>query len=600
MTHLPSVSHVAPRALALASLVVLTLHTPELEAAPASAAAPTPLEPLAQKDGKKKAPKGTHRNTRFGFQFKHPKKWNNIAIKTEEEWLAAKYVSDAEYFYTDPNLGYTMSHAPELHVMAFPLDIMKEGGTKVDEDEKDGEKVITITFNNPYKDYDDFLRRTFRGGGYYLDKDEEVEIKGVKVTKLTYKVEKLAQSGPKTISTWIYHTEDVDYAVQVVGLTKHWKTIEKKIKPVRQTFTLIERDGPIRHSGATSGQITISRLSLNEGTPKERRSKAVDSERTIHERAIGKLPDTGWEHRRKKRVLMLTSADKKWSDRVQSHANNLLDWLDKNYGFLGDGAYMRAPIVRVCKDFDETLAYAAGIDSGGNGGYTSIDQELITWWDDGGWSGRAIDRLNSQLYRYWMSENNMSLQTAMPGWIESGLHDLIVGVRMDKRKPTWKIDYWDVDRFRLAVRAGDADQPRELFLMTSKEYLNFDSSGGGVVGGADGYFNRSAQASMLINYLASPKMSRKGNSKKLLDTYLRNMVTVIAQVEEERKSELDRARGKVKDEEDEKDYAKARRRIFTRHEKDLLQRTFDMTFADWSDRDWKNFTKGFYDAYGAK
>ena len=33
--------------------------------------------------------KGFYVSTRYGFELREPKKWNRIAVKTEEEWLAA-------------------------------------------------------------------------------------------------------------------------------------------------------------------------------------------------------------------------------------------------------------------------------------------------------------------------------------------------------------------------------------------------------------------------------------------------------------------------------------------------------------------------------
>lgn len=552
----------------------------------------TSLEPaaaVAQKD-KKKAPKGVHRNTRFGFEFKKPKKWSNIAIKTSEEWLAAKYVSDSEYTYTDPDLGYTSNHAPEIQVIVFPLEIMKKADTEVDESEEDGEKKITITFNNPYRDYDDFLSRTFSGGGYYESEDPvKTEINGVKVTKLTYAVDKLARTGPQTISTWIYHSEDVDYAVQMIGLTKHWKKIQKSFKPVRQSFKLIERDGPIKHSGATSGQITITRLDLSEGTPKERQSKAVSSEKVMHEKAIAKLPAEGWKHKKDKRVLVLSSADKTYTNRVQKHTNNVLDWMDKEFGYLAEGSFLRAPIVRVCKNIDEAAAYTAGVESGGYGGSWQISDELVTWWDTSGWTGRAIDRLNDQICRYWMLEKNFALSSAMPEWIDNGIRELITTARMDSRKPEWRRDQWNISQFKESVRGKRAGKPREMFLLTTKEYRDVDNY--------EAMADRWAEGALLINYLASPDIRRSRQSKGLLQKYLTNMMTVVEEVEKESESALKRARKKLKGEDGEKDYLEARREIFQRSEKDILQRTFDLTFVGWSDDDWEDFTKDFYGAF---
>ena len=52
-------------------------------------AAPEPV-PLLLQDIKK----GSHANRKFGFSSAPPKGWNNIALKTDEAYLGAKYTSD--------------------------------------------------------------------------------------------------------------------------------------------------------------------------------------------------------------------------------------------------------------------------------------------------------------------------------------------------------------------------------------------------------------------------------------------------------------------------------------------------------------------------
>lgn len=542
---------------------------------------------VVQKDKKeRKAPKGHHFDTRYGFQFKQPKKWDNIAIKVEEEWLAAKYVSQSEYHYYDKEIGRGYSHNPEVSVIVFPHKVMKEK-TKVDESD-DGDKV-TFTIKNPYKDYDDFLSRTYSGGGYYKSAEEEDEINDLKVTKLTYLVEKLTSSGPQTISTWIYHADDADYAVQIVGLTEHWKKVKSSSKLVRSTFKLIERDGPLSHSGNTADGVTFSRLGLSGKDKKENKSNAQKSEKVMHERAIAKLPPKGWEHSKKGRALTLFSAEKKFSNRVERHTNALLDWLDDSFGFLGADAYMREPIVRICKNIDEAAAYTAGVSSGGYGGTWNIDDELVTWKGGGGWTGNAIDRLNSQIYRYWMLEKNFALSTAMPEWIDIGLENLVKNARMDNRKVDWRYDASVINAIQTAKHYDTVIPIQELFLMTSKEFNEAQKD--------DQSVNPWAAGAVLINYLASPEIRRHRLAKGLLENYLRNMVTVVDEVEKEAKKELDAARRASEKNDDEADYIARRRAIFAEKEKDLLQRTFDLTFGEFDESDWKALNKSFLDTY---
>lgn len=568
------------RTLLLTSVTVAALAA--LPAPPAHAAPASPSAPALQRD-KKKAPKGYHQDTRYGFKFKKPKKFDNIAIKVEEEWLAAKYVSEKEYSYHDKDTGGTSLHAPEVLVIAFPHEAMKRR-SNVKED-KNGDEV-TITFENPYRDYDDFLTRTFTGGGFYKDTEEEDEIDGVKVTKLTYKVEKLARTGPQTISTWIYHSEDVDYAVQIVGLTKHWKAIEKAVKPIRNTFELIERDAPLKINSNLGITLKTGRMNLDIADKKEAKSVAVKSEKVIHERAIAKLPDEGWDHKLKGRVLTVFSADKKYADRVQRHTNKLLDWLDDEFGYLGGSAYLRKPIVRICKDRDEAAAYTAGVNSGGGGG-RFVGDELTTWWDSAGWTGYGTDFLNRQIYQYWMLEKNFRLSTAMPEWIDVGLRRLVEQARLDARKPDWRYDAGLISYSKQLVREGKSLHIRDLFLFTSEEFSKRYGTEG----------NPFTDGALLINYLASPEMRRHKLAEDMLEDYLRAMIDVVEELEKKQKRKLDAARAQAKRGDGDREYTALRRQIFKEMEKELLEKTFEAAFGDMSEKDWETVNKHFRDAF---
>jgi hypothetical protein len=577
---LPALPFALAFALAPALLVAAPLATATALAAPPAVIASAPV--FQDQD----SPKGVHKDSYYGFSLKHPKKWSNIARKTNEQWLAAKYVSDKSYSYTDKDVGYTVNHTPELQVIVFPLEVTKKGGITEDEKEIDGEKVTTFKITSPYRNYDDFLTRTYTGGGYYLSDQEEDEIDDIKVTKYTYTVDKMARSGPQTIETWVYHTEDVDYAVQLVGLTKHWKKIAKIFKPARQTFEIIERTGSLAHSGETSDTAIFRRVDLSGATPKERKSKAVASESSIHEAAIAKLPPDGWESKKSKRTLVITSADKRYSKRVQSHVDNLFKWLDSEFGFLGTDAYMRAPVVRICATQDEAAAFTAGTSSGGYGGFWNISDELLTWDDTSGWTGYAIDNLNSQAYRYWMLEKNFELSTAMPDWIDLGLSAMIQNSRMDSRKIDWRFQNYTVERFRNAIRDGKATPVKEIFLRTTKEFRKSDKEG-----------DPFAESAMLINYLASPEIRRHPLAKGLLKSYLENMISVVEGVEKDSDKALDAARKKATGDDGDKVYGAARKLIFASSEKKILQKTFDLTFGSWDESDWNKFQDAFYSAF---
>ena len=551
---------------------------------PAVSAAPAVPGPIATVQKRKKAPKGYHQDTRYGFKFKQPAKFKNIAVRVREEWLAAKYVCTQQFTYTDSETGGTANHYPEFMVIAMPHSAMNEG-TEVSKDEDGKESVIKIS--NPYRDYDDLLKRTFQGqGGFFLAEDPvETEIDGVPVEKRTYRSDKLSRA-PLTIDAWIYKTEDVDYVVHVIGLTNHWESVDKLVKPLRNTFELIEKDAPLRITSALETQFRLGRLSVDVEDKREARSAAVKSEKVIHEKAINKLPDD-WNHKLSGRVLTVYSSDKKFANRVQKHANNLLDWMDENFGFLGGGTYLRKPIIRICRDDAEYFAYLAGINVGNGGGYLYVGEELVTRWDSDGWSGASVNRLNNQIYDYWMQERNFDLKTALPQWIDTGLERLISNSRHDSRKPDWRFDVDLIVYGKTLERSGNTIDLKDLFKMTEKEMNELQQ------GDSKPHF----EGWLLVNYLSSPEIKRHKLAEGLLGTYLRNMQKVVKEIEKEQKRKLDAARRQASKGDGEREYAALRRQIFEKMEKELLQRTFDLTFSDFSDSDWKDLNAHFRKAF---
>jgi len=583
------IAFVAAAAAIAPSATTLPSASPLATPGPLAASAPASL-PLVQKDKKdRKAPKGYCANFQMGFKFREPKQWENIALKVDEEWMGANYVSEKAYTYHDKDIGYTVNHQPELKVIVFPHEVTKRKRVEKEENE-DGDTVVW-TISNPYKDYDDFLKRTFAGGGYYLQDEEEDEEAGVKVTKLLYNVEKGARQGPQHIQTWIYHAEDADYAVQLIGLQNHWREIERRTKQVRATFELIERDGPLKNSGMVSGGLKISRLDLEEKDEKERESTAKMSEEAIKQQAIDSLPEEGWEHFEEDRVLVVHSCDDDWAERVAKHTNNLFEWLDDNFGYVGEDVYLREPVIRICKDLEEARYYSAGISSGSGGGGFDMDDELLTYWDSAGWTGGAIDWYNRNAFNYWILEKNFDLATSMPLWIRNGISSLVETARLDTRKPDWRYDSSNTMALKNAIYYETATPVKDMFLMTSKEFDEKSKENREM--GTSPY----AEGAMLINYLASPEIRRHRLAKDLLEDYLKNMMVVIAEIEKEQERELERYRKDVKDEGDEKEYRQRRAQLFEKMEKELLQRTFDRTFEDWDDRDWENLTEHFHRAY---
>jgi len=530
-----------------------------------------------------------HRDARLGFQFRPPRGWRSIPLKTDEAWLAAKYLSDKTYFYTDKVQGYTFEHTPEMLCISFIEENLER--KKIEEVEiEDGVEVKTTTISNPYKDYEDFLERTYQGGGWFVDAKEEGEHKGIKVTRYDIKVEKLARTGPKRIVTWVFHTAGIDFAMQVEVLETEYAKLKKPIDAMLKSFEAIERSGEsLGRSAFTPDSIRITRRERNAKDPAERRSVRQKSQKADQERAIAALP-SDWKHESHGNVLVLNHQQDDWSKRLGEHAQALIAWLESDLAYFGEGEYARGPIIRVCKDEDETMAFTRGVRSGTSSGYAYVGpgEEIVTFKDTAGWIGWQVGFVNLRLMLNWMLERDEDLANALPTWLRGGLDDYVEGARLDGRKLDFRVDNFNRDNARLAVSQDRATPPREIMRFSREE---FESSGGEASGQT--YWNRRAEAGMLVRFLMSKEASRCKQAKGLLESYVRSLSQVVAEVEKKGLEEQDKEPPKTEEEEEER--AKERANRWKEREREILDQTFERTFGAWKEADWEKFHKAYFD-----
>ena len=150
---------------------------------------------------------GYYSNDRWGFKVRTPKGWKSVALQSNERWIASKHLG-RQKLEAKKSEFYAAGH-PEMWVIGFPHGVQR--GAKISEE--DGKTTITI--KNPYKDYKDLLKQNprFLGGGYHFTKEEETEIKGIKVTQYEIVVDKMV-SAPYRVVAWVYHFKDADFAIE--------------------------------------------------------------------------------------------------------------------------------------------------------------------------------------------------------------------------------------------------------------------------------------------------------------------------------------------------------------------------------------------------
>lgn len=516
-----------------------------------------------------------HEDTRLGFKFKPPKEWTAVPLKVDENWQVAKYLSPREYIYNDPQ-GWTWEHRPQLVTIAFPAAVIEK---EVEVDKKD-DKTTRITILNPYKNYEDYLARTYSGGGYYVAEEEQGEIEGVAVRKLEIKVEKLTYNGPKRLMTWIFDTPEIDFAVQIEMLETAYPKLKKELETTLKSFRVLPRAKDAA-AEVSAKDLELSPWAWSDLSVFDRRLRRQDQERFLHERAQKNLPE-GWTAKKLGRFLVLNRSDDRCAQRMVERGEALIGWLEAQFPFVGPDEYVRAPILRICKDWEEQNAVSSGT------GWSTWWLEIVTHDDKGGaasWQGQYF---NWRVFELWFQERDRDVFFAFPPWLSQGLRDTAEDSVVSKGKVEFRTDSWERDQLRTRSRAGALSKPRDLMRLSSTAFWEKRDWG------------MSYEAEALVRFLLSPAAQRNARTKDVLPSYIQRLKSVVEEIKAEEKGAQDAAPvdadAKPKTEEEEAARFKAEATRWKDREQRVVDQAFERTFRDWSDKDWADFEKAYFAA----
>ncbi|MBI5434132.1 MAG: hypothetical protein HZA52_14965 [Planctomycetes bacterium] len=528
-----------------------------------------------------------YENPNFGIKLRPPKGWTQMPQQSSEEWQVVKYLSDKTYFWTDKAGGWTFEFKPELTVVAFVTEVTRQKA-EVERKKEDGKDTITILLRNPYKDYLDYLKRTYSGGGYYVSDEKDLELEGVPVHVYEIKVEKLARGGPKRIVTWLYKQPEVEFALQIEVFEDSYPKVKGLMEDAFKSFRLIPRTG-----GGLPGATTGEKLVVEDTTkltPKQREKRRRGSERKAQEKALKTVPD-GWDSFRTKRFLVLYHTDEKFARRIAGQAESLFAWLEATFPFVGPDEYVRCPVLRICKDSDEYNAYWTG---GISFSFGDRAPEVVAYNDQTGFqTGWAVERLNQELSDFWFHERDSQLAAAMPTWLVSGLLETLGNARCDKTtgKMEFRADEGGRDEVRQIVRSGTALRPRELIRQTSEDFMG--RSG-------DQYRSSRWQSGAWVFYLTAGAGAKDAKTKELLSLYIRNLKQVVVDREALARSGDKTTPEAPKTEEEEEARFKERSTLWRQRQKELLDETYERTFRSWTDKQWDAIEQAYFKTLGVK
>ncbi len=519
---------------------------------------------------------GWHEDSRCGFKIKPPKDWEQVPLKVDEGWQVAKYLSKREYFWTDKEDGRTRTHKPQMTAIAF-VERVEEEEPDADE-EGDDDEVTIIVLKNPYANYKDYLKRTYTGGGYYISAEEAATVNGVEVTQLEIKVERGSYDGPKRIATWVYHLEGLDLAVQLEVLETEWDKLKRTVLGTLKSLKTIPRTGELPGNESLSEKV-LTYFEMDRLSDADRRIKRQQLEERLHERARADVPE-GWTAEDMGRFLVLNHCSEKVARRMVERSGAVLDFLDERFPYIGRDEYVRRPILRICKDWDEENSYRRG----GDGWFSLNDLEIVTHDDQmgsvGSWKGEWLSR---RVVYLWFTDRDRDLFWAFPNWLRQGFENSFANALPKRKKLEFRKDDWDRDELRQRVREGAATPPRELIRMGQEQF--FGARGGG-------FWDRQREAGALVRFFLSGEARKSSKSKNVLDDYIKNLKLVVDRIDEDKGEGKSKKKPQTEEEEDE--YFRKRRAAWKEKEREILDEVFERTFRSWSDKDWAAFDKVYF------
>ncbi len=511
----------------------------------------------------------SHEDKRLGFKIYTPKKWASIPISSDEGWIVAKYLSPKPYFFTDKSLGWTYEHKPELAVVAFLSEKYKEDSV-VEEKDADGNlKKITFKFTNPYKNYADYLKGTYSGAGFFIAEEVEETVGDYLVTQYLIKVEK-GSNGPKRIMTWVYHTPDIDFAVQMECFESAYPKLKNDIQKTLRSFEEIPRtEGTVSKTGVTGGEITFSSKEMTvEERAKDRKSKETVSRET----AVESLTE-GWEFEEIDPFLILNHTNDKQAKIWAERGTAIFNWCEDRFPYLGKDEYVSKLVLRICEDMDEAIAFSPFR-------WTSRRPlEVVVYKDDVGVGSWQHMEVNEVLLGHWMRHKNPSLYFDMPNWMKFGLEYIVRYSKPKGKKLELRASDWENMGLREEVKAGTARTPREIFLADA---------------GVLSEENFPYEAAALMRFLLVGAGSKNRLTKGILEDYFTNLQLVIAAIDEE--EDGGEKQKEATTEEEEEARFKARQARAKENADRVRDETFAATFGSWSDKDWLQFEKLYFKA----
>lgn len=514
---------------------------------------------------------------RYGFQMRIPKDFREIPINMDEKWVIAKFL------YKRPLEAKRewAERTPELRVIVFPdVDVKHVAAARQKQKKKLAKgqggktKVINILehLQNPFRDYHEYLRENYKKGGWFVKEEKKTRVGGLPALYKFIEVEEKMGSGVKsTLFAWEIDYGDATYVVQLEVLKDHDHKFKGEMRKSLASFEKTPRTEALRPTLTAGTQPSEERkaesAAKKELSPNERR---VAREKDLA-RAISKAKESmtsGWKSFQSGPFTVFYSTSLRFAKRVAKQANLMWDWLNKNFGYVGEDHSVGA-IIRVCKNDREANAY---MDTSTRSGYGLTSREIVLADDkDWGFNDYGSGRLNQRMLSQFLRDKNPRLWWALPPWLDWGMGLYIDSLKMKGNKMVAKPDEWDMEIIRDSLR-DDKFKDAKTLLVT--KYGEFQATQQDRV-----------QCFAIVDFLLG-KGKKNKTYRTVIDQYIRGL--------DERLREL--YKGKELSKMDKEARAKWATEWKKKREK-VYDDCFEKVFGSWSATDWKRFDAAWRKAY---
>ncbi|MHC4930902.1 MAG: hypothetical protein ACYTGV_01750 [Planctomycetota bacterium] len=516
------------------------------------------------------------KNEAWGYKVKVPREWRQAAISADEKWIASKHLGKRRYEAVKSVYAY---EEPEMWVVGFPHI----------RTEQEGVKEIT----NPYADYREFAERhrdflEWRGGGYHFAKEEEAKVGGAKVTKYVIAAAEKKKHAPRLVVTWVYHFDDIDFAVQFKILEEFYDDYAASFRGCLKSFRRIERKKAIPGSSSAGAVNTELPVDLDKLSPEERKLALKDAVERKFQREIEALPD-GWKHRKSKHFITLYNANEEFTRETIAHAEAVRAHYEKLFGGMGN-EYVPPVLLRILATEGEREAYANRTDE-----EEGLVKEILVVFGHGYVRDNEFEALNKAIFSQWLNYRNRYLEKTMPKWISEGLGKYIGMLRSKGRKIRFSNEDWDRDWIREAIRNGTY---MPMLQLVAEEVPDIEPV---EPWKALETHDRERQERGVVFWLM--RKGNRGKYKNLISRYLDHLAFALEEVEAEvEKEQEERERAAAEAEKQIKregasdssgDHEVGALVSVMDRRAEILRKAHDRTFAKWTAKDWKRFTQAW-------